>query len=101
MTRDTDIKTKLAAYRDSIDNIDASLVFMLAERFKITKKVGYYKKEHALPPADPAREQEQIARLRELARSAKLDPEFSEKFLHFVINEVIRHHEKIRDGSEL
>lgn len=94
-------REKLKAYRESIDNIDASLVFMLAERFKITKAVGYYKKEHDLPPADPSREQNQIARLRELAQSANLDPEFSEKFLQFVIREVIQHHERIRERGEL
>ncbi|MBV8973234.1 MAG: chorismate mutase [Sphingomonadaceae bacterium] len=82
----------LQAYRESIDNIDAALVFLLAERFKVTKKVGAYKAAAALPPADPAREAEQIARLRALAGQANLDPEFSEKFLRFIIDEVIRHH---------
>lgn len=94
-------KTQLRAYRESIDNIDASLVFMLAERFKITKAVGFYKKEHDLPPADPGREKDQVARLRDLAKSANLDPEFSEKFLQFVIREVIQHHERIRERGEL
>lgn len=84
----------LAAYRESIDNIDAALVFMLAERFKVTKKVGAYKATAGLPPADPGREARQVARLRELARAANLDPEFSEKFLRFIIDEVIRHHER-------
>jgi len=97
---ETHAKT-LEAYRESIDNIDAALVFMLAERFKITKAVGFYKKEHKLPPADPSREQRQIERLRALAKSANLDPEFSEKFLQFIIREVIRHHEIIRDEGEL
>lgn len=83
----------LAGYRDSIDNIDAALVFMLAERFKITQAVGRYKASAGLPPADPAREAAQVARLRQLAVSAKLDPEFSEKFLRFIIDEVIRHHQ--------
>lgn len=86
----------LQAYRESIDNIDAALVFMLAERFKITQAVGRYKAETSLPPADPGRETEQIARLRALAVSANLDPEFSEKFLRFVIDEVIRHHQAAR-----
>lgn len=85
----------LAAFRQSIDNIDAALVFLLAERFAITKKVGMYKAGAGLPPADPEREEVQIARLRQLAESAQLDPEFSEKFLRFIIDEVIRHHEHL------
>lgn len=89
----------LARYRDSIDNIDAALVFMLAERFKITQAVGEFKAKSSLPPADPAREERQIQRLRQLARDAKLDPDFTEKFLHFIIDEVIRHHQQIRDGN--
>lgn len=87
----------LTAYRQSIDNIDAALIHLLAERFKVTQAVGRYKAEHELPPADPSREERQIARLRALAISAQLDPEFSEKFLRFVIDEVIHHHERIRE----
>jgi chorismate mutase len=87
---------ELQRLRDSIDNIDAALVHMLAERFKCTQAVGQYKAEHGLPPADPAREAAQIARLRALAKNAKLDPDFAEKFLNFIVTEVIRHHEAIR-----
>ena len=87
----------LDAYRSSIDNIDAALIHMLAERFKVTQAVGRYKAMAGLPPADPGREVRQIARLRRLAEDARLDPEFSEKFLRFIINEVIRHHERLRD----
>ena len=83
----------LSDYRDSIDNIDAALVFLLAERFKVTQAVGRYKAASGLPAADPGRESAQVARLRALAVSAKLDPEFSEKFLRFIIDEVIRHHQ--------
>lgn len=89
---------RLEQYRQSIDNIDAALVFMLAERFKITEAVGRLKAEIDLPPADPAREERQIERLRQLARDANLNPEFSEKFLRFIIDEVIRHHQQIREG---
>jgi chorismate mutase len=84
--------THLAEYRASIDNIDAALIHMLAERFKVTKAVGRYKAEAGLPPADSSREDAQISRLRELAASSGLDPEFSEKFIRFIIDEVIRHH---------
>jgi len=91
--------TVLASYRKSIDNIDAALIHMLAERFRITQAVGEYKATASLPPADPAREARQIARLRALAVEAELDPEFSEKFIRFVIDEVIRHHEQARNGG--
>ena len=89
----------LTRYRQSIDNIDAALVFMLAERFKVTQAVGRYKAEAGLPPADPGREEAQIARLRALAQDADLDPEFSEKFLRFIIDEVIRHHRQAREAG--
>ena len=89
----------LSGYRQSIDNIDAALVFLLAERFKVTQAVGRYKAVSGLPPADPGREEAQIARLRGLARDANLDPEFSEKFLRFIIDEVIRHHEQLQGGG--
>lgn len=88
----------LAGFRASIDNIDAALIHILAERFRITKAVGAYKAAHSLPASDPAREDRQIARLRNLATEAQLDPEFSEKFLRFIIDEVIRHHEQAAGG---
>ena len=84
----------LAGYRQSIDNIDAAMIHILAERFRITQAVGAYKAQNKLPASDPGREERQITRLRKLAEDAKLDPEFSEKFLRFVIEEVIRHHQK-------
>ena len=89
---DTPADPVLTGFRRSIDNIDAALIHMLAERFRITQAVGEYKATNQLPPADPGREQAQIQRLRKLAEQADLDPEFSEKFIRFVIDEVIRHH---------
>ena len=90
---------ELTRLRGSIDNIDAALVHLLAERFKCTKLVGEYKARHGLPPADPGREAIQIARLRNLAEEARLDPDFAEKFLNFIVTEVIRHHEALRQAK--
>ena len=89
---------QLDAYRASIDNIDAALVHLLAERFKITQAVGRYKAAAGLPPADPAREDQQVARLRALAVESGLDPAFTEKFLRFIVDEVILHHKRIAAG---
>lgn len=88
-------QAELSRLRDSIDNLDAALVHLLAERFKCTQQVGLLKAEQSMPPADPEREARQIERLRQLAAQAKLDPEFAETFLNFIIAEVLRHHEAI------
>ena len=84
----------LKEHRQSIDRLDAILVYTLGERFKHTQAVGRLKAEHDLPPSDPAREAQQIARLEDLAKEADLDPEFAKKFLNFIIAEVIRHHQQ-------
>ncbi|AHC99377.1 chorismate mutase [Leisingera methylohalidivorans] len=99
MTTDTQDPAARAAqllkgHRESIDRLDAILVYTLGERFKHTQAVGRLKAEHDLPPSDPTREAAQIARLEDLAEQADLDPEFAKAFLNFIIGEVIRHHKK-------
>lgn len=87
----------LTRLRGSIDNIDAALVYLLAERFRATKQVGQLKAEHGMPASDPAREEQQLARLRSLAIDAELDPEFAQKWFTFVVAEVIRHHVELAE----
>lgn len=84
----------LKEHRNSIDRLDAILVYTLGERFKHTQAVGKLKATHDLPPSDPTREADQITRLEDLAKQADLDPEFAKKFLNFIISEVIQHHKK-------
>ena len=91
----TQAPPELLEIRHSIDNIDAALIHLLAERFKQTRKVGELKARTGLPPADAVREAQMTARLRSLAVTADLDPEFAEKFQNFLVKEVIRHHEII------
>ena len=76
--------------------MDAACSHVRAERCGITQGVGGYKGKVTLPPADPDREKRQVARWRALSEAADLDPEFSEKFLRFIIDEVIRHHQHAR-----
>ena len=95
----SEIPAELARLRLSIDNIDAALVHLLAERFKFTQKVGVLKAEKGLPPSDPERERVQIERLRRLAEEAELDPDLAEKFLNFIVAEVIHHHQRIAADS--
>ncbi|RFA12270.1 chorismate mutase [Subtercola boreus] len=90
---------QLESIRESIDNVDAALIHLLAERFKFTQQVGRLKARHGLPAADLDREARQIRRLRGLASESHLDPEFAEKFLGFIVAEVIHHHEKIAGAA--
>ncbi|MEM8916822.1 MAG: chorismate mutase [Pseudomonadota bacterium] len=99
MTHDEDPTETLNALRKSIDRLDAAAILLLAERFKLTQDVGRLKQRHNLPPADPSREEKMIARLRTLAADSDLDPDFAEKFIRFVIDEVIRHHERIKQNG--
>jgi chorismate mutase len=89
----------LKEFRKSIDNLDATLIYVLAERFRLTKRVGEFKRDKGLPSSDKGREAEQIARLKALAIDADLDPDFAERFLRFVIDEVICHHERIKSET--
>lgn len=102
MSEDTAARARelLGELRHSIDNLDAILVHTLAERFRCTKEVGRLKMAHGLPPADPEREAAQIARLQRLAEESGLDPEFAAKFQRFIVDEVIRHHERILNNHE-
>jgi len=90
---------RLLQLRHSIDNVDAALVHILAERFKLTQEVGRLKAANAMPASDPGREREQVARLRALAVESHLDPEFAEKYFNFIVAEVIRHHTEIANGE--
>ena len=98
MTNDTTRAAELLkSHRESIDSLDAILVYTLGERFAHTQSVGQLKAKHALPPSDPAREAQQIARLQYLAQRADLDPEFAKKFLNFIVQEVIQNHKTYQE----
>lgn len=97
---DDDALAQLATLRRSIDNFDAAVIHILAERFRCTQAVGELKARTGMAPSDPDRERRQIARLRALAEESQLDPAFAEKFLNFIVAEVIHHHERIASEIE-
>ncbi|MDH0747832.1 chorismate mutase [Pseudomonas sp. GD03842] len=90
-----DVTHQLTMFRQTIDNIDAALIHMLAERFHCTDQVGVLKATHRLPPVDDDRERRQYERLTALAEEAGLDPGFVEKLMAFVISEVVQRHRQI------
>ncbi len=85
---------QLEQLRSSIDDIDDALITMLADRFRITQAVGEHKARTGLAPADPEREDRQIARLRAIAAEAGLSPDFSERFMRMVFAEVVSRHQQ-------
>ncbi len=89
----------LTYLRKSIDNIDNAIIAMLAERFKLTQKVGIYKAQNNLPAVDNTREEEQYNRIYQLAKEYGLNPQFAKKFLETIIEEVVKNHKKIADIS--
>lgn len=99
VSADSTAQQQLLRLRSRIDNIDAALVYMLAERFRCTQEVGVLKAKHAMPASDPRRETQQISRLKQLAADAHLDPDFAEKWFNFVVSEVIQHHKQIASDT--
>jgi len=92
---DAAIPPELLRLRDSIDNFDAALIHILAERFRCVREVSHLKATRSMPPTDLAREKKQAARLRQLAADSGLNPDFAERILHFIIAEAVRDHEEI------
>ena len=86
------LPAEILALRRSIDNLDGAIVYLLAERFRLTTRVGIIKARDGLPASDPGREQWQTERLTRIAEEAGLDVAFAEAFRSFVTAEVIRHH---------
>ncbi|CAF28366.1 chorismate mutase [Bartonella henselae] len=95
------ILSELAYLRQSIDNFDITLIHILAERFRCTQAIGRLKARYNLPAVDPLREQYQIKRLRKLAIDTHFDPDFAEKFLKFIIKEVVHQHEVIAEKQKI
>ena len=89
-----DAVAKIAALRQSIDNVDTAIVSLLAERFKYTSQVGVLKARAGFAPADY-----QIERLHRIAVDAGLDPDIAEMYREFVVTEAKRRHKRIAENG--
>lgn len=82
--------------RQSLDNIDDALLLLLAERFRVTNKVGLYKRANNLPPIDPAREAEIFTRIATKATRLGLSPEFAQKLFKSILEESVANHKSLQ-----
>ncbi|MSD90640.1 chorismate mutase [Bifidobacterium asteroides] len=81
--------------RADVDTIDAAVVAMLAERFRVTRRIGLLKAQAGFASADMHRESAQIAVLRGRAEDYGLDPDLAEAYLHLVADAAKRDHKQL------
>ncbi|MBI0145852.1 MULTISPECIES: chorismate mutase [Bifidobacterium] len=81
--------------RADVDTIDAAIVGMLAERFRVTHRIGLLKAQAGFASADLRREASQIAALRDKAEDYGLDPNLAEAYLHLVADAAKQGHEQL------
>ncbi|MCV6609048.1 MAG: chorismate mutase [Campylobacterales bacterium] len=65
----------LSELREEINHIDEEIVKQIAQRFKITKKVGEYKKANNLPILNSGREEIIYKKLESLATEQGINAE--------------------------
>jgi chorismate mutase len=82
--------------RISLDNIDNAMVLLLAERFRVTQKVGQLKRDQGLPPQDASREASRFAHMQKLAVEAGLNPELVQSLWRKIMDEVIDNHKALQ-----
>ncbi|GGP22046.1 chorismate mutase [Silvimonas iriomotensis] len=85
----------LAEVRKSIDNLDNAIVAILAERFRLTERVGVIKQSESLPVEDLDRERLQEAHYRELAVSYGLNQDTLVEIMKTIIGQVKKRHADI------
>lgn len=70
---------ELELFRKEIDEIDSEIIKLLANRFKVVKKVGDYKKANNIIPLQPWRWQEVLNSRKKLGLEFWISEDFIEK----------------------
>ena len=89
------MEDELEVLRRQIDAVDEQFVQLLAERFRITRRVGAIKAERGLPAQDAIREAQIDAKVRRLAADHELDEGLVSDVLRAVIDRVVAEHREL------
>ena len=93
------LTAKLADLRRRVEDVDTALVGVLAERFRITEKVGTLKARAGLAPEDKDRERQMLGRYRLLAEQHQLDEEVVLDVMQRIVHQVKVRHQRLRDAA--
>jgi chorismate mutase len=89
--RDTKQTTEnLTELRQQIDLIDTELLTILAKRMRVSREIGQYKKEHAMPVLQTGRYDEILDRRVKSAKEMDMDAAFIKTILEAIHEESIR-----------
>lgn len=91
----SDTTGSLSALRAQIDRLDDELLGLLARRMQVSRAIGLYKKEHAMPVLQAARYEELLSRRMIQAGELEMDGEFMRTVLQAI------HEESVRQQLEL
>ncbi|WP_054024010.1 chorismate mutase [Bacillus sp. FJAT-28004] len=86
---------RLDELRQAIDQIDREMISLLAKRFQLTEEVGMYKAVNQLSAQDPSREANQFDKIKTLASSQELNPEYAASIYRCLMDVVISRHKEI------
>jgi len=92
------IKSDLKKLRGEIDKIDEKITKLISKRFKITRRIGIYKKNYNLSLKDSKREKEIFNKTAFLTEKLNINPSLIRNIFKLIIREVKKEHRKIKNS---
>ena len=81
---------ELHQLRSQIDEMDSSLINLLAERFKLCREIGKFKKEHNMTILQSERYNEMLEKCAQQANACGIDAKFAARILEIIHEESVR-----------